>query len=144
MEFFNWINEYRKQDIDEGGYVNFINEILLKLIDTPTKIQSCGGFRMKDEFITQVGIWRQRHYNYLKSKSPTVVNVMRMEGKLEQHLIDINSDTTETYDLLVRQYDEIEGGAESFKTTGNLEWTRRMNSILNRVEGFVLSNLIYA
>ena len=36
-ELVNGINEYRKQVIDEGGYVNFINEILLKLIDAPTK-----------------------------------------------------------------------------------------------------------
>ncbi len=36
-ELVNGINEYRKQVIDEGGYVDFINEILLKLIDAPTK-----------------------------------------------------------------------------------------------------------
>lgn len=31
---------------------------------------------MKDEFITRVGVWGQRHYNYLKKHSPTVINVM--------------------------------------------------------------------
>lgn len=36
-ELVNGINEYRKQLIDAGGYVDFINEILLKLIDAPTK-----------------------------------------------------------------------------------------------------------
>jgi hypothetical protein len=36
-ELVNVINEYRKLVIDEGGYVDFINEILLKLIEAPTK-----------------------------------------------------------------------------------------------------------
>ena len=34
-------------------------------------------FAIKDEFIPRVGIWGQRHYNYLKKSNPTVVNVMR-------------------------------------------------------------------
>ena len=45
---------------------------------------------MKDEFISCVGIWGQRHYNYLKKSNPTVVNVMRMKGTLEQYLKDID------------------------------------------------------
>ena len=45
---------------------------------------------MKDEFITRVGIWEQRHYNYLKKSNPTVVNVMRMKGTLAQYLTDLD------------------------------------------------------
>ena len=36
-ELVNGINEYRKKVIDEGGYVDFVNEILLKIINAPTK-----------------------------------------------------------------------------------------------------------
>ena len=100
-------------------------------------------FAMKDEFITRVGVWGQRHYNYLKKHSPTVINVMRLKGTLEQYLMDMNRDTQETYDLLMCQYAEIEGVTENLKTADNLEWTRRMNSIRNRVEEFVLSNFVY-
>ena len=45
---------------------------------------------MKDEFVKNIGIWGQRHYNYLKKSNPTVVNVMRMKGTLEQYLTDLN------------------------------------------------------
>ena len=31
------INEYRKQVIDEDGCVEVVNELLIKLIDAPTK-----------------------------------------------------------------------------------------------------------
>ena len=99
---------------------------------------------MKDEFIARVGVWGQRHYNYLKKKSPTVINVMRMKGTLEQYLTDLNRDTQETYDLLMRQYAEIEGITEDLKRSDAMEYTRRMNSIRNRVEEFVLHDFVYA
>ena len=99
---------------------------------------------MKDDFFCSVGIWGQRHYNYLKKNSPTVINVMRLKGTLEQYMTDLNRDTQETYDLLVRQYAEIEGVTEDLKHNNAMEYTRRMNSICNRVEEFVLHDFVYA
>ena len=99
---------------------------------------------MKDEFVARVGVWGQRHYDYLKKKSPTVVNVMRLKGTLEQYLTDLNRDTQETYDLMIRQYAEIEGVTENLKRSDAMEYTRRMNSIRNRVEEFVLHDFVYA
>ena len=98
---------------------------------------------MKDEFVARVGIWGQRHYNYLKKKSPSVINVMRLKGTLEQYLIDMNRDTQETYDRMIRQYAEIEGVTEELKRSDQMEWVRCMNSIRNRVEEFVLSDFVY-
>ena len=99
---------------------------------------------MKDEFVARVGVWGQRHYNYLKKESPTVINVMRLKGTLEQYLTDLNRDTQETYDLMIRQYAEIEGITEDLKRDDAMEYTRRMNSIRNRVEEFVLHDFVYA
>lgn len=98
---------------------------------------------MKDEFVARVGIWGQRHYNYLKKNSPTVINAMRLKGTLEQYLTDMNRDTQETYDRMIRQYAEIEGVTEELKQSDQMEWVRRMNSIRNRVEEFVLSDFVY-
>ena len=99
---------------------------------------------MKDDFVARIGVWGQRHYNYLKKKSPTVINAMRLKGTLEQYLTDLNRDTQETYDLLMRQYAEIEGITEDLKRSDAMEYTRRMNSIRNRVEEFVLRDFVYA
>ena len=101
-------------------------------------------FAMKDEFVAHVGVWGQRHYNYLKKKSPTVINVMRLKGTLEHYLTDLNRDTQETYDMMIRQYAEIEGVTEDLKRSNAMEYTRRMNSIRNRVEEFVLQDFVYA
>jgi hypothetical protein len=43
LDDFEWralvkgINEYRKQIIDEDGCVEVVNELLIKIIDAPTK-----------------------------------------------------------------------------------------------------------
>ena len=66
--------------------------------------------------------------------SPIVINVMRLKGELEQYLNDFDHDTQETCDLLIRQYAGKEDVTEELKVADNLEWTRRMNSIRNRVE----------
>ena len=77
---------------------------------------------MKDQFVYSVGIWGQRHYNYLKKSNPTVVNVMRMKGTLEQYLTDLDHDAQDMFDLLMKQYAEIEGVTDHLKVTNQVEW----------------------
>lgn len=98
---------------------------------------------MKDEFIPRVGIWGQRHYNYLKKSNPTVVNVMRMKGTLEQYLTDIDRDAQEMFELLIKQYAELKGISEEFKAENQAEWFQQMNSIKARVINIVNAELIY-
>ena len=64
---------------------------------------------MKDEFISRVGLWGQRHYNFLKKNNPTVINVMRLNGILEQYLTDFNRNAQEMFELL-KKMDTASGG----------------------------------
>ena len=70
---------------------------------------------MKDEYVKNIGVWGQRYYAYLKKHSPTVINVMRMKGTLEQYLRDLDRDAQDMFELLVKQYAEIEGITEQLK-----------------------------
>ena len=98
---------------------------------------------MKDEFITRVGVWGQRHYNYLKKSNPTVINVMRLNGTLEQYLKDIDKDAQDMFDKLTKQLADSEGINEELKSANEIEWIRSMNNIRNRAEEIVLSEMIY-
>ena len=98
---------------------------------------------MKDEFVKNIGVWEQRHYAYLKKHSPTVINVMRMNGTLEQYLKDIDKDAKDMFDKLVKQLADSEGINEKLKSANEIEWIRSMNSIRNRAEEIVLSEVIY-
>ena len=98
---------------------------------------------MKDEFVARVGIWGQRRYNYLKKNSPTVINVMRLKGALEQYLIDIDRDAQEMYDKLIRQYAENEGVTEELKRQDQMAWVGAMNNIRARVNEQICNDIIY-
>jgi len=98
---------------------------------------------MKDEFEKNIGTYGQRHYGYLKKHSPTVINVMRMKGTLEQYLKDIDQDAQDMFDKLTKQLAENEGINEKLKATDEIEWIRSMNNIRNRADEIVLSEVIY-
>lgn len=98
---------------------------------------------MKDEFITRVGVLGQRRYNYLKKHFTTVINVMRMNGTLEQYLKDIDKDAQDMFDKLTKQLADSECINEELKSAKEIEWIRSMNSICNRAEEIVLSEMIY-
>jgi len=97
---------------------------------------------MKDEFVKSIGIWGQRHYSYLKKHSPTVINVMRMKGTLEQYLKDIDNEAQDMFEKLTKQLAENEGITEELKSTNEIEWIRSMNNIRNRAEEIVLREVI--
>ena len=44
---------------------------------------------MKDN-LKDVGIWGQRHYQYLKEEKPSVIGVMRLNGSLNAYLQQVN------------------------------------------------------
>ena len=99
---------------------------------------------MKDEFISKIGIWEQRHYNYLKRKSPTVINAMRMKGTLEQYLRDIDQDAEEMFSQLVKELAKQDGINETLKSVYQMEWVRRMNTVREQATEIVNDELIYA
>lgn len=100
-------------------------------------------FAVKDEFITRVGVLGQRRYNYLKKHFTTVINVMRTNGTLEQYIKYIDKDAKDMFDKLVKQLSDSEGINEELKSANEIDWIRSMNSIRNRAEEIVLSEVIY-
>ena len=98
---------------------------------------------MKDDFIKSIGIRGQRHYEHLDRHSPTVINVMRMNGTLERYLRGIDCQAEEMLSQLVKQLAESEGITEELKAADQMEWVRRMNSIRSRAVEIVNEELIF-
>lgn len=68
---------------------------------------------------------------------------MRMNGTLEQYLKDIDKDAKDMFDKLVKQLAKQEGINKELKSANKIDWIRSMNSIRNRAEEIVLSEMIY-
>ena len=98
---------------------------------------------MKDEFISRLGLWGQRHYNFLKKNNPAVINVMRLNGTLEQYLTDLDRNAQKMFELMTKQYAELEVITEELKAKNQMEWVRKMNNIRSRVMEIVNTELIF-
>ena len=98
---------------------------------------------MSESHIGGVGIWGQRHYQYLKENKPTVVNVMRMKGTLKSYLREVNDQAEEMLFQLVNQMAKTEGVTEQLKREDQMAWVGAMNSIRNRAEEVVMKDLIF-
>ena len=90
-----------------------------------------------------IGVWGERHKQFLKKHQHGVYNEFLISGKLQQYLAQIDRDAQEMFDLLVRQLAEQEGVTEQLKAENQMEWVHKMNSVRNRATEIVNHELIY-
>ena len=89
------------------------------------------------------GRWGRLHKRYLKEHHPIRYNQLLLSGKLGSYLDKLDKQSEEQLALTVRQMQEAEGVTEALKAADQLEWVRRMNSIRNRAEEIIKSELIF-
>ena len=90
-----------------------------------------------------IGKYGRMRMRYLKEHRPVLYSNLLLSGKLFQHLVEIDEACVERVELLIRQMARREGVTEQLKAAEQMEWVRRMNSIRNRAEEVVLSELVY-
>ena len=89
------------------------------------------------------GRWGRLHKRYLKEHHPIRYNQLLLSGELGSYLAKLDKQTEEQLALTVQQMQEPEGVTETLKAADQLEWVRRMNSIRNRAEEIIKSELIF-
>ena len=89
------------------------------------------------------GRWGRLHKRYLKEHHPIRYNQLLLSGELGSYLAKLDKQAEEQLALTVRQMQEAEGVTEALKAADQLEWARRMNSIRNRAEEIIKSELIF-
>ena len=90
-----------------------------------------------------VGVWGQRHKQYLKEHRPALYNALLLSGKLNSYLVDIDQQAQEMMDTIIQQMVEAQGITEAMKTVHQLEWVGRMNNIRASATEIVNKEIIY-
>ena len=90
-----------------------------------------------------LGKYGRMRKRYLEQKHDGTFSALVLSGKLTEHLLDIDQTAREQMATLTCQLAAAEGVTEALKSRDQLEWVRRMNSIRNRAEEVVKSDLIY-
>lgn len=91
-----------------------------------------------------IGVWAQRHRQYLKQHHKILYYNLLTSGKLHSHLADVEEEAQLLFLRLVKEYAEQEGLTEQLKAENPTEWVRKMNNIRNRAAETVCNDLIFA
>ena len=91
----------------------------------------------------KLGKYGKLRLKYLKDCKKTEYTILLMDNKLQKHLLQIDKQANDRYELLMKQFAEKENISEELKATNQMEWVGRMNNIKNRAEEIILKELIY-
>ncbi len=81
--------------------------------------------------------------SYLENYRRGIYSGLLLSGKLKGHLLMIQEQAEERFDLLVEQMAKQEGVTEQLKAQDQMLWVRRMNNIRARAEEIVGEEIIY-
>ncbi len=98
----------------------------------------------KEEKPRFVGVWGQRHLQYLKEYRRTAYLDLLMSGRLNSYLADIEEQAQERFERIVEQMKQVQGISERLKSENQMEWVGRMNNIQVCAREVIESEIIYA
>lgn len=91
----------------------------------------------------EIGIWGMRHLDFLKSYRKSTYNKLKFEGKINNHLYNINSQAEDMFNVLIEQFKKSEGITEQLKAQDQMLWVSKMNNIQHIATEIVNNELIY-
>ena len=99
--------------------------------------------KLSDENQVTIGIWGQRHLNYLRENKRVLLSGLQISGQLNSYLADIDRQAEERFDCLLKQTIAAEGITENLKAADQMAWVCKMNNIRNRATEIVYADIIY-
>ena len=99
---------------------------------------------LPDDSEYKIGKYGRMRRTYLKEHRKNLYNNYVLEGTLFKHLAEIDQACNERMEIIVSAMSEQEGVTEALKAADQMEWVRRKNSIRNRAEEIILTELVYA
>ena len=90
-----------------------------------------------------IGVWGQRHKQYLKEYRRGVYLNMLTSGRLNDYLADIEEQAQKRFERIVEQMKQAQGITEQLKAENQMEWVARMNNIQVCAREIVNKEMIY-
>lgn len=91
-----------------------------------------------------IGIWGQRHSQYIKEHRKTLYTSLQSSGKLNSYLADIDQEVQERLDAIIQQMAQAQGITEGLKAVDQMEWVGRMNNIRASATEIVNQEILYS
>lgn len=98
---------------------------------------------LSEEETQPIGLWGQRHKQYLKEHRYIVYTTMLIDGTLNRYLADINQQAEQMFHRLIDEMAQKQGVTEPLKAENQMEWVQQMNACKAQAEEIVKLELIY-
>lgn len=99
--------------------------------------------RLPDEEGQAIGIWGQRHMDYLKQYRRVTYTNLLTSGGLNTYLADINRQAQERFERLIEDMKQAQDITERLKEENALEWVQHLNNIRACAREIVNEEIIY-
>lgn len=90
-----------------------------------------------------VGKYGSLRKTFLKEHHQAYYSTLLMQGKLLEHLAEIDGTCHNFLDDMITKMAKQEGVTEQLKATEQMAWVQKMNSICNRAEEVILREYVY-
>ena len=90
-----------------------------------------------------IGVWGQRHRQYLKKHHHVRYYNLLTAGALNSYLTEIELQAQALFNDIVMRLSEEENVTENLKATDPMEWVKRSNNIRNRATEIVNAEVIF-
>ena len=91
-----------------------------------------------------IGIWGQRHLDYLKQHRKVTYTNLLTSGRLNAYLADIDRQAQERFERLIEGMKQAQGITECLKEENALAWVGWLNNIRACAREIVEKEVIYA
>lgn len=98
---------------------------------------------LPDETEYQIGKYGSLRRTFLKEHHNWLYSTMLMQGTLLKHLAEIDEACYNYLQGVVPKMAEQEGVTEQLKSTDQMAWVQKMNSIKSRAEEFIMKEYVY-
>ena len=89
-----------------------------------------------------IGIWGQRHLQYLKKHKKFVYLNLLTSGRLNEYLVSVDKQAEDMFSWLVKEYADRQDVTEWLKEENQLAWVGKMNNIRACVREVINSKII--
>lgn len=99
---------------------------------------------LSEEEQKPLGKYGRMRKQYLMEHRPVLWNGLLLEGKLTQHLREIDETAHQRLEQLMNQLAQEAGLTEKMKASDPMSWVQQMNGLKAQAEEVILSELIYS
>ena len=92
----------------------------------------------------KIGKYGMLRHTFLRRYRKTMLSGLQLNGKLNDHLEQIDRQANEMMETLMSEMAKLQGVNEELKASNQMKWVQMMNSIRASAEETVLKDIVYS